>query len=199
MSATHPTSLRDRRRTELLTLILDTAQRLFAQHGFAAVTTDEIAATAGISISTYYRHAPSKERLLTAPVEQAIASITTSYNTRPCTESVADSFINFLADSLGKIADHNSGHWKQAMQTAPHLFNDTALICDNQTRQLVATVASRMDTDPATDIRPALLIHTGLATAKVVLQRWLDTNTAAYPPLHIQLEQALRITLAGFH
>jgi len=199
MPPTHPPSLRDRRRTELLTLIQDTAHQLFAHRGYTAVTTDDIAATAGISISTYYRHAPSKERLLTAPIQQAIAEITTTFNTRPTTESAANSLTHLLAVGLGKTITEHSPHWKQAIQTAPHLLNKATLLSDNQTRQLTAVVATRMNTDPATDIRPALLIHTALTTAQTVLQHWLKTNTNTNTPLHTQVRKALQITLAGFH
>ncbi|OBJ83537.1 hypothetical protein A5640_18395, partial [Mycobacterium asiaticum] len=167
----HPPTHRDRRRTELLVRIHATAYQLFAQHGYAAVTTDDIAATVGISISTYYRHAPNKEHLLTAPIQQAIAEITTTYNTRPHTETAAASLIHLLADTLGKTADGHSQHWKQALQSAPHLLNSSTLLSDNQTRQLTTMVATRMNTDPTSDIRPTLLIHTALSTAQTALNR----------------------------
>ncbi|MBI2703086.1 MAG: TetR family transcriptional regulator [Mycobacterium sp.] len=200
MTTTNPTppTLRDRRRTELLTHIQTTAHQLFAQHGYAAVTTDDIAATAGISISTYYRHAPNKEHLLTAPIQQAIAEIITTYNTRPPTETAATSLIHLLVDHLGETAGQHSPHWKHALQSAPHLLNSSTLLSDNQTRQLTTMIATRMNTDPTTDIRPTLLIHTALSTAQTVLQHWLN-NTTTNPPLRTQLQQALHITLAGFH
>jgi len=144
MTTTNPTppTLRDRRRTELLTHIQTTAHQLFAQHGYAAVTTDDIAATAGISISTYYRHAPNKEHLLTAPIQQAIAEIITTYNTRPPTETAATSLIHLLVDHLGETAGQHSPHWKHALQSAPHLLNSSTLLSDNQTRQLTTMIAT---------------------------------------------------------
>ncbi|MFZ1175144.1 MAG: helix-turn-helix domain-containing protein, partial [Mycobacterium sp.] len=79
MTAANSGSLRDRRRAELLLQIQEAAHRLFADRGFAAVTTEDIAAAAGISISTYFRHAPTKEGLLVAPVRQAVAEVVASY------------------------------------------------------------------------------------------------------------------------
>lgn len=55
-----------------------------------------------------------------------------------------------------------------------------------------------MGIDAGSDIRPSLLVHTGLATAQFILRRWLSADIKTHPPLHVQLEQALRITLAGF-
>lgn len=48
------------------------------------------------------------------------------------------------------------------------------------------------------DIRPALLVHTSLATVKFVLDGWLTSNVAESAEFHVLLEQALRLTLAGF-
>jgi len=73
MMAANNISLRDRRRAELLHEIQQAAHRLFAERGFAAVTTEDIAAAAGISIRTYFRHASTTEDLLVAPVRQAVA------------------------------------------------------------------------------------------------------------------------------
>jgi hypothetical protein len=37
-----------------------------------------------------------------------------------------------------------------------------------------------------------------LATVQFVLDGWLTSDIAESPPFHVQLEEALRITLAGF-
>jgi hypothetical protein len=55
-----------------------------------------------------------------------------------------------------------------------------------------------MGVDAAADTRPALLVHTSLATVKFILDRWLNADREAGPPFHVQLEEALRTTLAGF-
>ena len=83
MPSANNASLRDRRRAELLSQIQFNAYQLFAQRGFAAVTTEDIAAAAGISISTYFRHAPTKEGLLVDPSVEAIGEIVGSYSARP--------------------------------------------------------------------------------------------------------------------
>jgi len=42
-------------------LILDTAARLFAEHGYEATTTNAIAARAGVSVGSLYQYFPDKE------------------------------------------------------------------------------------------------------------------------------------------
>ncbi|MFJ4650457.1 TetR/AcrR family transcriptional regulator [Nocardia sp. NPDC088792] len=63
MSA-HPTrrpSLAERRKAETRLDIARTAARLFAEHGTADVTAEQIAAEAGIGLRTFYRYSRTKE------------------------------------------------------------------------------------------------------------------------------------------
>lgn len=55
---------RRRRKTQLDIEIA--AVELFEQHGFEAVTVDQIAAAAGVSVRTFYRYCSSKEDALTS-------------------------------------------------------------------------------------------------------------------------------------
>jgi AcrR family transcriptional regulator len=192
-------SLRDRRRAELFSQIQNTAYQLFAERGFEAVTTEDIAAAAGISISTYFRHAPTKEGLLVGPVREAIGEIVGSYDARPPDESPIEALIQVFV-TRARDADelHNLDTWRHAIATAPHLLSQSVLVGDTDRREFIEQVASRMGTDAAADVRPALLVHTSLATVKFVLDRWLTSDIVAGSPFHVQLEDALRTTLAGF-
>ena len=198
MTTANISSLRDRRRAELLHQIQAAAHRLFAERGFAAVTTEEIAAAAGISISTYFRHAPNKESLLVGPVRQAVAEVVAAYGVQPPDESAAEAMIQLFAENTRDRTHQNLAHWEQAILTAPHLLSESALISENDDRKLIELVAARMGVDAATDIRPSLLVSTGLATIRCVLLRWLRKDPGMSSALHTELEQALRITLAGF-
>jgi AcrR family transcriptional regulator len=52
--------------------ILDSARRVFARHGYAAGTTNRIAADAGISVGSLYQYFPNKDALLAALVREHI-------------------------------------------------------------------------------------------------------------------------------
>lgn len=198
MPSANTGSLRDRRRAELLSQIQGTAHQLFAERGFAAVTTEEIAAASGISISTYFRYAPTKEDLLIAPLRQTVAEIVAAYGAQPSDQSAADALIALFAETAWDKTNPKPHYWKQAILTAPHLLSTSALISDNDGRKLIELVAARMGVDAGSDIRPSLLVHTGLATAQFILRRWLSEDTQTNAPLHVELERALRVTLAGF-
>jgi AcrR family transcriptional regulator len=199
MPSANTGSLRDRRRAELLSQIQGTAYQLFAERGFDAVTTEDIAAAAGISISTYFRHAPTKEGLLADPVREAIAEIVGSYNARPPDESAVEALL-YVFVTRARDADEldNLDTWRHAIATAPHLLSKTVLVSETDHDKFIEQVASRMGVDATADLRPALLVHTSLATVKFVLDRWLTSDMPAGLPFHLQLEGALRTTLAGF-
>lgn len=192
-------SLRDRRRAELLSHIQQTAQHLFAERGFEAVTTEDIASAAGISISTYFRYAPTKEGLLIDPVREAASEIVGVYSARPPHESPVEALIQLFVTRARDVSEiDNLDTWRLAVATAPHLLTKTVLVSETDHGTLIEQVAHRMNVDAAVDIRPALLVHTSLATVQFVLDGWLTSDISESPPFHEQLEEALRITLAGF-
>jgi AcrR family transcriptional regulator len=192
-------TLRDRRRAELLTQIQHTAHELFAERGFDAVTTEDIAAAAGISISTYFRHAPTKEGLLVDPVRAAISEMLDCFSTRPADESAVEVLIQvFVPHARDASESDRLDTWQRAIATAPHLLSKSTLISESDQRRFVELVASRMGLDPAVDMRPSLLVYTSLATVKFVMSRWLTADTVSSEPFDVQMEEALRITLAGF-
>ncbi|BBZ69989.1 TetR family transcriptional regulator [Mycobacterium paraseoulense] len=199
MPSANTGSLRDRRRAALLTKIQQTAHRLFAERGFEVVTTEDIAAAAGISISTYFRYAPTKEGLLVDPVREAAAEIVGSYSARPPDESPVEALIQLFVTRARDVSGvDNLDPWRNAVATAPHLLSKSVLVSQADHSKLIEQVAQRMGVDAAVDIRPALLVHTSLATVQFVLDGWLASDMATSPPFHEQLEKALRITLAGF-
>lgn len=201
MTSANIESLRDRRRAELLSQIQHTAHALFAEHGFDAVTTEDIAAAAGISISTYFRHAPTKEGLLVDPVREAISEMLDSFSARPADESAVEVLIRlFVSHAEEASALSHLDTWQRAIATAPHLLTKSSLVRDDDQRKFVKLVAARMGVDASIDMRPALLVQTSLATVKFVIDRWLTADPAAEftEPFHVQMAEALRITLAGF-
>ncbi|OBK18481.1 TetR/AcrR family transcriptional regulator [Mycobacterium asiaticum] len=199
MTSANVESLRDRRRAELLLQIQHTAHELFAERGFAAVTTEDIAAAAGISISTYFRHAPTKEGLLVDPVREAISDMLDSFGARPAGESAVEVLIQLFVTHAREASEGSHlDTWQRAIMTAPHLLSKSTLIREADQRKFVEHVATRMGVDPSVDIRPALMVHTSLATVKFVIDRWLTAGPGPEHPVHVYMEKALRITLAGF-
>lgn len=64
-----PTQSRSR---ETVAAILDAAARVFATQGYAAGTTNHIAAEAGVSVGSLYEYFPNKDALLAALLEEHV-------------------------------------------------------------------------------------------------------------------------------
>ena len=84
-------------RDRLITAAVD----LFAEHGYAATTVDQIARRAGVTSRTFFRHFPDKEEVLFADddvVLPVLCDLITA-STEPVRADV------LMADVLGKLGD----------------------------------------------------------------------------------------------
>jgi AcrR family transcriptional regulator len=75
LRAPPPSPPRQRRKQERPRELLDAALELFAEKGFAATRTEEVARRAGVSKGTLYLYYPSKEELFKAVVRQNLTSL----------------------------------------------------------------------------------------------------------------------------
>jgi AcrR family transcriptional regulator len=87
-----PEGLRERKRRAARETIASAARRLFAEHGFEAVTVSEVAAAAEVSEKTVYNYFPTKEDLALAGREEGIARLVAEITERPAGTSVLDVF-----------------------------------------------------------------------------------------------------------
>lgn len=189
-------SLRDRQKALIRRDIQLAAVRLFAERGFDAVTTEEIAAAAGIGHSTYFRYVTSKEDLLLGTFRQAGAALIDNLQARPPSESAEEALCQAsLRWSRAFIADEEAlDNWRGAIRAAPHVIDRAALIRPFERAQLTKLIGDRMGARSDEDIRPGLLVHTVLAAAEFALLRWLEHDEPGGPTLHQLTEQALEGT-----
>ena len=66
---------RERNKAEKRDRIVSAASRLFAQHGFAATTTQQVAADADVADGTLFRYAPTKIELLLMVTNERLAPL----------------------------------------------------------------------------------------------------------------------------
>ena len=100
-SASHGTSESSDRRDH----ILDVAERLFADRGFAATSMRQIANAAGVNVATLYYHCDNKEHLFLALHERVIATMAAIVSEAlsegrdflQLAEKLMDSVVDFLA------------------------------------------------------------------------------------------------------
>ncbi|MET8872779.1 helix-turn-helix domain-containing protein [Nocardia sp. NPDC004604] len=184
-------SLRDRQRRRVRDDIQRAAYSLFARSGFEAVTTEQIAAEAGVSPSTYFRHVRSKEDLLLEPVREGGAGIAGLLEARPGSEPADVALAGAILARSTSLAVKELEQWRAAFTTAPHLLERVALVPPDHRVRLVELVAHRMARDPETDPTPGLLVHLMLAAAEFGLLQWLRGAQDPAASLPVCVEAAL--------
>ena len=168
-------TLRERNRQRVRRDIQDAAWTLFVERGFAAVTTDEIAAAAGVSTSTYFRYVAAKEDLLLQPLLVSSGEIVATYAARPDAEPVAPALSAAIRERSAEVPDAELGRWRAAMRTAPELSPRVVLIADADRAELVAIAAGRMGV-PDGDVRAGVAVEVVLAAAEYAYRWWLATD-----------------------
>jgi AcrR family transcriptional regulator len=194
---TPATSLRDRQRAQVRSDIRRAAFRLFAAHGFDNVTTEQIAAAAGVSPSTFFRHVATKEELLLDEVRRGGAAIASLLEQRPAAESPDVALARAIEDRIGAFQDSGIEHWRAAILAAPGLLEKVSVIDPEDKTRLVKLTAARMRTDSEHDSRPALLVHLAFAAADFAFQQWIRTFDDNPPPLQTLVAEALQAVMSA--
>lgn len=184
-------SLRERQRRQIRAEIQRAAFELFAAQGFGEVTTEQIAAAAGVSASTYFRHVRSKEDLLLDPVREGGARIVTLLEERDADESADVALAQAILTRSTSSTAQDLEQWRAAFQTAPHLLERVALITPEHRARLVELVAERMGRDAGQDSTPGLLVHLMLAAAEFGYLQWLRNSAHPEMSLAVCVEGAL--------
>ncbi len=188
---------RVRQRAALLVDIRRTAHHLFAERGFDAVTTEDIAAAVGISPSTFFRHVSSKEGLLVEPVLEHISGLVAAYEYRPASEDAGAALVAAMIDHMREPRADDIDMWLNAIRSAPHLIGRVALVSADDRARLIELAADRMHVDGPRDLRPALLVQIVLAASEYVFQQWIAGTAPAEPPLPEQVRSALTTILTA--
>lgn len=165
------------------------ALALFAERGFDAVTTDEIAQAAGVSPATYYRHVAAKEDLLLRPLRASSAAITAGFAAQPDSAPIPDALISAIRRQTDAVDETEMRGWRAIVATVPGVLDRCALISPADRAELIATAARRMRTD-ADDYRPGVLISEILAVVEYGYQRWMRSGDTPIR-LHTCIDRAL--------
>jgi AcrR family transcriptional regulator len=167
------------------------AYRLFAERGFDAVTTEEIAAAAGVSPRTFFRHVDSKEELLLGPVRHGGAAIAALLEQRPSREAPDIALANAIIRRASAFEDSDTEEWRAALLVAPELLDKATMLATEDKDRLVKLTAARMGTDASTDNRPALLVHLAFAAGNFAFQQWVRDSAKVHRPLQAYVAEAL--------
>ncbi|OCB25933.1 transcriptional regulator [Mycobacterium malmoense] len=180
-SPARPQSLRDRQRAQIRADIRRAAFRLFIERGYDAVTTEEIAAAAGVSARTFFRHVPTKEDLLLAPVRHGGAAIVNLLEQRPANEAPDVALINAIITRTRSFEQADTDEWREALLVAPDLLRRVTVHTPADKERAAKLIAGRMGVNPDVDLRPGLLVQLAFAAADFGFQQWVRQSGRPWP------------------
>lgn len=184
-------SLRDRQRAQIRADIRRAAFRLFAERGYDAVTTDEIAAAAGVAPRTFFRHVATKEELVLGPARHGGAAIISLLEQRPSREAPDTALINAIIARTAAFQDAESEDWRETLLMAPELLDKVTMLTAADKERAVKLIADRMQADTTVDMRPGLLVQLAFAAADFGFQQWVRQSLHHPTPLQLYVSQAL--------
>lgn len=166
-------SLRDRQRAQVLTDIRRAAFRLFVERGYDIVTTEEIAAAAGVSPRTFFRYVPAKQELLLAPVRHGGAAIVSLLEQRPVREAPDVALANAIIERTRSFDPADCEEWREALLVAPDLLDKVTMYPPAVKERATQRIAERMGSDPDVDMRPGLLVQLSFTAGDFAFQQWV--------------------------
>jgi len=160
MSSHEPPGPRQLRREQTREALRRCALARFAERGFEKATVAEIAADAGVTERTFYRHFPSKEAVLFEDYASRLGWFRSALEVRPADESILDS----VGVAIESFPDDREVVRQVAQARASLLSN---AVIDEQMRRIQADFAREIERCAARRLADAEAPERALAAAVV--------------------------------
>lgn len=175
-------TLRERKKQEVRERLVERALALFSEHGFDAVTIDQIVADADVSPRTFFRYFGSKEAVLFADQDEMLAVVRSSITERPVSEPPLTALRNALAAVVDHYASHREQHLRRARMAesgAAIATYQQAVVVPQWDDVLTEALAVRIGVSATDDLRPRLLAGVGLAALTAASHAWMGSGGLA--------------------
>ncbi|WP_405442222.1 TetR/AcrR family transcriptional regulator [Streptomyces avidinii] len=187
-----PPGLRERKKAHTRRTIQEQALRLFLTQGYQNTTVEEIAAAAGVSHMTFFRHFPTKEAVVENDDYDPL--IVRLVEERPEGEDSLTALRNALVHGLEAVYASD----REALLARTRLVFETpalrARTWDNQyATQLMLAGALRARTPAESELSTRVIAGAGLAAVTSALAAWVESDGACdLPSLADEAFRALR-------
>jgi AcrR family transcriptional regulator len=151
------------------------ALQLFSEHGFDAVTVDQIAEAAGVTQRTFFRLFPNKEEVLFSEGAQILEAITLGIAESPLGSKPLE-VIEAAADRLCAMFEPDRArhrHRWQVIASVPSLHERELL----KRNELAVEIALQLASRGIPKRRAAVLAGASIATFQVVYVAWLTDKS----------------------
>ncbi len=153
------TGLRERKKAETRAALSQAVLRLALERGLDAVTADDIAAAANVSVRTFHNYFGTKEEALVAAWRSEFQVYVDALRGRPADEPILTSLehvFSRIASSVGNGGDGIAAN-TDLLWTSLAMARYRSALLDEGIRMITDIVAARTGTDAGTDVYPHLL------------------------------------------
>ena len=189
--------LRERKKTETRVAIQQAVLFLALGRGLDAVTADEIAAAANVSVRTFHNYFGSKEEALVAAWVSEFEVYVDALRDRPADEPILDALEHVFGELASRIAEHpgKAENHADLLWTSIAMARYRSVLLDEAIRIVTDIVAARTGTDAATDIYPHLV--TAAAISAMVTAYQFTRASGAAGDRSLLLRQAFELLRSG--
>jgi AcrR family transcriptional regulator len=168
--------------------LVDAALELFTEHGYAAVTIDEIATRAGVSSRTFFRHFPDKEEVLFAHDDNLLPTLLASIADAPAATVTAEQDMSRALSTLAAVLEPQRealGHRQRIIESQISLSGRELAKQAGWQQKVTEALIARGYTPVEADLLAAI----GFAVFRRALHSWLAEPGG--PDLSARLREAL--------
>ena len=166
------TGLRERKKAQTRTAISQAVLHLALERGLDAVTADDIATVANVSVRTFHNYFGSKEEALVAAWQSEFQVHVRALRERPPDEPILVSLEHVLTGIVssvvrrpGEAVAHTDLLW-----TSLAMARYRSVLLDEAIRMVTAVVADRTGTDATNDIYPHLVTAAAISAVVTAFQ-----------------------------
>jgi AcrR family transcriptional regulator len=180
-------SLQERKRKAVRDHVVATGLNLFLEHGFEAVTAEQIARAAGISPRSFFRYFDTKEDVALDGVVEAGRRVESALSARPPQESVWDA----LRAALLVLVDEPAYPPEDLLAISRMLLETASLRARQLEKQqrwedfLLPHIVARLPPDQSgtetADVRAAAIVGAALACLHATTAAWTRTGGTQDP------------------
>jgi len=169
-------SRRERKKEATRRALQDVALRLVEDRGLAGVTVDDITEAADVASRTFFNYFSSKEDAVIGRRPDHAEQLVVALQQRPPGEAVLDSLRRVLTDSFAARAAERDLFLRRirVVKSEPQLLARLAAQFEQLEERLIAAVAERTGSDPASELDPSLLVSVALAACRAALMHWCE-------------------------
>ena len=150
-----PADRRARKKAQTRALVLATAQRLFAERGFDAVTIADVAAAADVAVQTVFNHFSGKEELFFADRTPWLDGLADAVRTRPSGVAPLTALRAYTTDLVRATMEQTCTAERRAvlatLEASAALRSALPVVYEQAERRLAAALAEAWRPSPGED------------------------------------------------